>query len=105
MFNLFKKQNKIAQINQKIELMKAKAALLNAKNKINEVKPSKYDKIITEIEQITDLKEVIGTGDTSKWLKLLQNPVVLNLIMKFLESKGISKNDGVADALSKLKGK
>jgi len=91
MFRNLLKSKKVKEIEAKTELIKAKAELNAAKTKFSDRKPSKYGKIQAEIEEITELKDVIGSGDTSKYLKLLSNPVVLSIIEKFLVKKGVEK--------------
>jgi len=105
MFNLFNKYSKAQRIKEKTEIIRAKAELMKAKAQLILKTPNKYEKIREEIDDLSDLKETLGSNDMNKWLKALDNPLVMQLVMKFLMSKGVDQNTTVTSALEKLKTK
>ena len=108
MFNLFKNFSRKKRILDQIEVLKAKSELIKAKGAIynaQRAKPTKYEKLTNEIADLGELKDVIGSGDVNKWLKMLENPLVMQLLMKFLMSKGVDQNTTISGAIDKLKPK
>jgi hypothetical protein len=103
MFNILSSYLKRRKLKQKVELLRVKGEYLRAKQQIHGSKPSKYERLRSDIEDLGDLKEAVGSGDITKYLKLLENPAILSMIMKFLSTKSIKPETPISMALEKLK--
>lgn len=87
---MFKDYLKNRKLKLQIERDKLKLERMKIKKQFFEKKPTAIDKLINQKEQMAQLTDTFGQDESAKWLKLLDNPLIQQLILSFLAKNNIN---------------
>ena len=91
------------KIKNKIEKEKLKLQLQDLKQRKKAKKLNKYDRLATDIESFQGLIDTLKDNPSvSPYVKLLENPMIQQVIMSFVAKKGINQQTPVGDIVNQL---